>query len=114
MSAAALLLVSVAVAAQSPGQPVRPGPSVSACSQVSADAVTDPAVGEICAGDAAARTPVAPFDSAARAAAAQREAFALKALSAPLGLGRWRALRMRAYPSLPRAFDKPMAVARAR
>jgi len=59
-------LVSVLAAAQSPIQPLNRSPA-SACSQVSADALTDVAVGEICAGDDAARAPVTPFDAAARA-----------------------------------------------
>lgn len=67
MSAAALLLVSVA--AQLPAQPANQPATASACAQVSADAVTDPAVAEICMGDDVARSAVAPFDSAARARA---------------------------------------------
>ena len=66
MSSAALLLVSIAFAAQSPIQPVTRPAGASPCAQVSADALTDVAVGEICAGDDAARSTVAPFDSAAR------------------------------------------------
>jgi len=66
MFAAALLLVSALLAAQSPNQPVDRPATASACSQVSTDALTDVAVGEICAGDDAARAAVGPFDSTAR------------------------------------------------
>jgi TonB family protein len=74
MTSAALLLVSIRVAAQSPAQSVTRTPAASPCALVSADAVTDPAVAEICAGDDAARTPVAAFDSTARTRAWQTAA----------------------------------------
>ena len=55
MSAAVILFASVAFAAQTPQPPTTRPPNQPACAQVSADALTDTAVGEICAGDDAAR-----------------------------------------------------------
>src|SRR5665213_1332462 len=54
MSAAVILFASAVFAAQSPTPTTRPS-NQPACEQVSADALTDVAVGEVCAGDDAAR-----------------------------------------------------------
>jgi TonB family protein len=59
-----LLVGSVALAAQSPTQSAPPPRQQSACAQALADALTDGAAGEICAGDEAARLAnAAPKDS---------------------------------------------------
>ena len=59
-----LLVGSIAAAAQSPTQSTPLAPPQSACAQALADAVTDGAAGEICAGDEAARLAnAAPKDS---------------------------------------------------